>query len=208
MLDTAFFDTLRIASVQWDLEPGHTDTRTRGGESIRIGFAQPRWVGVVTIKSVAPRQMAPVKALLRALDQPGRYLLAHDPDHCGPLADPGGVILGAAEPKIATLGGDGFSLTLSGLPAGYVLSVGDHIGWVYGSDPDRYAMHQLETSAVANGAGVTGEIRVVPAIRPGVTAQTPVNLVRPKIKCTLSKRMGVSRALADSPVITLTQTLR
>ena len=208
ILDTDLFASLPIAKVQWDLVEAATDTQTRGGETIMVGFGQPLWRCVVTLKTLPPRQIARVEAIVADLTLPGRFVLAHDPRHCGPLADPGGVILGGAAPVIHTLNADNRRMRVSGLPAGYALHAGDYIGAQYGSDPVRYAMHRLVSDAVASGGGLTGLFAVTPGIRPGLAVGAPVTLVRPQIKCVLRKRMAAARALVEGAELTFTQTLR
>lgn len=78
--------------------------------------------------------------------------------------------------QINTLGTDGTSLSLKGLPANRVVTKGDMISFAYGSRPN-YAFHRVLETVTANGAGVTPEFRVNGGVRTGATVNTPVKCV-------------------------------
>ena len=207
MINTTFFGGLKIASVQWQLSRANLDTRTRGGAVIRSGIGAPLWTGTATLAPGYHADLAAVEALLAELTAPGRFVLAYDPRHNGPKADPGGAILGGASPTIHTLDGDNRRMRIGGLPSGYVLSVGDYLGFQYGS-PARYALHRVTSAATASG-GVTPLFSVAPNIRPGATTGAAVTLVRPVCKCLISAEYGAGRPLITSGAeIGLIQTLR
>lgn len=208
MIESALFADLRHLSLRWEPDPRITETGTRGGEQIPVGFGAPLWRGVMVLKSLPPRAMARTEAILAELALPGRFPLVHDPRHCGPALDPGGVILGAAEPEIMAVESNAREMSLEGLPAGYGLRAGDWIGWQYGTNPVRYAMHRLLSDADADGSGETGLFSVTPPIRPGDIVGAAVTLVRPQIKCRVRTRAGLSGALVEGTEITFIQTLR
>lgn len=209
MINTTFFSTLKVASVQWSLPPAMAETTTRGGEVIRTGIGAPLWRGSVALWQQYHRDVAEVEALLAELTQPGQSILAYDPRYTGPRMDPGGAILGAASPTIHTLNPDNRRLRVAGLPGGYVLSVGDYIGWQYGANPVRYALHRITSAATASGAGLTPLFSVTPHIRPGAAVGAAVALVRPVCKCLVNVDYGVgSRIFTRDTQISLIQTLR
>lgn len=171
-----FFQGLRIASGDLRLTGGLQENATGGGEVITAAIGARLWEADATI--AASDDPGAVEAVLASLQTPGFTFFADARKRPFPAADPTGSLLGASTPIIATLPAGGRSMTLSGLPANYVLRAGDFISFQRGS-PVRYEMHQLVTSATANGSGVSPEFDVVPAIRPGVTVSTPVVLSRP-----------------------------
>jgi hypothetical protein len=151
-----------------------------------------------------------VEAVLSALQVPGRTFMADARKRPYPRNDPTGSLLGAAAPVIASLPAGGRSMTLSGLPAGYILRAGDYLSFTRGS-PVRHEMHQIVTDAVANGSGVSPEFEVVPGIRPGVTVSTAVVLARPFFRAVLVpgslKFAPFTRGPRPGPTFTYRQTL-
>lgn len=83
-----------------------------------------------------------------------KSFLAYDASRPEPIAYPKGV------PEIIATTWDGTGIvtalsaraaTVSGLPAGYQASAGDHVGFVLSG---RYSVHTLTESDVANGSGI------------------------------------------------------
>jgi hypothetical protein len=69
-------------------------------------------------------------------------------------------------------------VTLAGLPAGYQLSAGDHIG--YTASNNVRSVHRLVADATANGAGVA-IVSVLPRILLAAPAGSAVSLDRPLV---------------------------
>ncbi|MBP2160259.1 MULTISPECIES: hypothetical protein [Asticcacaulis] len=65
-------------------------------------------------------------------------------------------------------------LTLKGLPVGYVLSPGDYLGFSYGAEPERHALHDLASGGTANEDGEV-TVEVSGFVRLGALANRPVN---------------------------------
>ncbi|MBL9046803.1 MAG: hypothetical protein JNK34_05745 [Tabrizicola sp.] len=166
------FDVLRLGG-------GLQSQNTGDGEVIQSRTGQRLWEGDVAL--VAGPDHAATEALLTALQDPGRSFMIEAHDRPFPLRDPNGALLGASAPIIATLPAGGRSMTVSGLPAGYVLSPGDYISFTRGS-PVRHELIKVVTGAVANGSGVTPEFEVSPGIRPGTTVSTALRLARPQFR--------------------------
>lgn len=182
-----FWDKLqRIARVQMaPYEPARID-RTAGGVVLKASLGEAVWRGTVTLHDDPLwDRAAEVEALIALAARPGMAFLIFDPRKPYPAADPDGSILGAAVPQIAALDANARELSLDDLPAGYVLTPGDLIGFEYGSSPTRYALHRLVSGATADGAGAAGPVEVTPPIRPGATTGTAVSLVRPVMKAVL-----------------------
>lgn len=177
-----FWSQLRILSFDMALGGGSQAQNTGGGEVIIAQTGQRLWQGEV--------QLAPaydhgaIEALLAVLQDPGRSFMMEPHDRPFPLRDPTGAVIAAASPVIATLPSGGRSMTLSGLPAGYVLSPGDYLSFTRGT-PARHELVEVVTGAVANGSGVSPEFDVTPGIRPGTTTGTAVRLARPMFRAVI-----------------------
>ena len=113
---------------------------------------------------------------------------------------------------IDTLNADNRRLKISGLPANYVLTLGDIIGFTYGSSPTRYALHQVASvSVTASGAGLTDWVELDPPIRAGATTSTAVALDRPTCKAVLvpgSHTPAKVRRIGEGASFRFIQTLR
>lgn len=207
--NTTFFGGLKVASVQWSLSRATKDTRTRGGSVIRAEQGAALWTGSATLVPGYHAGQGEIEALLAELTAAGQFILAYDPRYNGPRMDPGGVILGNATPTIHTLDADNRRMRVTGLPAGYVLSVGDYLGFTYGSNPTRYALHRITSAATASGAGLTPLFSVTPHIRPGAAVAGAVTLLRPACKCLITAEYGAGAPrITSGATIGLIQTLR
>ncbi|WP_439523169.1 hypothetical protein [Marivita sp.] len=198
-LSTAqFFDLLPIR--RFAMKPGDNRAFTElgGGELIAAGRGQRLWQGEVTLDIDVHDTIAGLDATLSLLEEVGASFLLYDPRKPFPAADPGGLLIAGSSPQIATLNANNRELTLSGLPAGYVLTPGDLIGWTYGASPTRYAVHRIVTGGSANGSGVSPSLEVTPFIRQGVSAGASAALVRPPMKAKFPEASyGAGRAVVS-----------
>lgn len=118
----------------------------------------------------------------------------------------------AYAPKIRNISTDRRELRLQDLPPNYALSTGDYLSFTYGSDPTRYALHQVVFGNTADTRGrSTDWIEVTPAIRPGAAVGAAVTLYKPRMKAIVtdvgsfgSARSGYNEGITFS----FTQTLR
>jgi hypothetical protein len=78
---------------------------------------------------------------------------------------------------VASIASGGRGLSVSGLPAGYVLSVGDmfHVDWAGG--PGR-TLHQVAEAVTASGAGATAVFDCDPILPEGAATGAPVGFLR------------------------------
>ncbi len=208
-----FIDILPIAEMSLVLPETAQVARTRGGEVLPFELGEPLWEGEVKLGRMTRPESGRPLALIDVLRQPGRSFLVCDTTRTGPLSDPAGVILGAATPVIHELPEDPRELRLSGLPAGYILSAGDWIGWSHGAAPTRYALHRIvDAEVVAAGTGITPAFEVVPHIRPGVTVGAAVQLIRPVAKAIIlpgqTEPGRTRRTLTDGAGFSFIQSLR
>lgn len=205
-----FLDTLPVARVSLRLPPAVTFSETGGGDVIAARFGQRLWQGEITLDKDYHAVWAAIEARLALLEEPGASFLIRDIRLPGPIADPDGSILGAAQPLISSLNSNGVQMALKALPAGYQISPGDLLGFTYGSAPLRYGLHRVVTGATASASGITPPFQVIPPIRPGAVVDAPVTLVAPVCKAKLvSAEYGGSRAtISDGGKFRWMQTLR
>jgi hypothetical protein len=180
-----FFDLLPVARITFDCPEQIESSRTGAGEVLSADLVARLWSGGVTLGRLTRAETPPLLALLNALRSAGASFMAYDVAHAAPAADPSGAILGAAAPVIASLLAGNRELTISGLPAGYVLSPGDYLAFGYGSDPLRQALHQVVVGSTADGTGLSGNIELTPHIRPGAQVGAAITLIRPYCKALL-----------------------
>lgn len=210
MTDATFFPGLRIAGGRYWIAEPVTVSRYGDGSVYVDSLGAALWAAEVRVAAHLHHAQVEAEALVARAARPGQTVFAYDSRRNGPRLDPGGVILGASSPQIAELDADNRRLRVSGLPAGYELSVGDLIGWQYGSSPTRYAHHRIASAATASGAGLTGLFEVEPHIRPGASVGAAVSLVRPVFKAvvTAADYGGFDVQSSAGAVLSLLQTFR
>lgn len=206
-----FFNHIPIASASFGLGEAMEYAETVGGEILTAELGNRLWKAEIT---VAPNRYAPVeqvKARLNVLRYPGRSLLVHSMPLVAPQYDPDGSILGASTVRLANVYSNNREIRLSGLPNGYILQYGDFIGWQYGSNPTRYALHQVANKVTAAG-GIADRVEVTPFIESGWVANQTVTLIKPVMKAIVipgSTDVGSFGAqIADGVKFTVYQTFR
>lgn len=209
-LDT-FFGPLLIAEVMFDAAPQVEMNQTGGGEQMTAELAPQLWKGSVKLAVMTRAEASSPDVLLDVLRRPDATFYAHDTRRPAPLADPAGAVLGATVPTIASLPAGNREISLTGLPASYVLSRGDWLAWDY--DSGRRALHRVvAVTATASAGGVTPAFEIAPPIRPGVSVGTAVTLIRAACKvkiATGSVVKGMSRRIiTDGMAFDFIQTLR
>lgn len=178
-----FFEWLPLSSVSFHLPGAYESAETGAGEAITAALGSRLWEGSVTLGKMSYAEIARAEVYIAALQHPGRGFMAYDRRRPAPSGDPDGAILGGIVPTIASLAGNNKEMSLGNLPAGYVLQVGDYLGFSYGSSPERHALHRVVSlEVVADELGVTPVFEVTPHIRPGASIGSAVRLIRPACK--------------------------
>lgn len=180
-----FFAGLPVTFSSFHLPAFLNMSRTRGGSIRTATLGERLWTGRISIPPRRHADAAAIEAKLSVLSEAGRSFFAHPLPITGPIADPTGAGLVGFSPVLYALQEGGREMRISGLPAGYALTAGDMIGWTYGSNPTRYAVHRLVGGVTASGAGITPLFEVTPAIRPGASIGAAVALVKPQLKAVL-----------------------
>ena len=208
-----FFDLLPIASLYLDLPESVSVSRTRGGELLQAETGTRLWEGEVRQGLMTAAEAAAVLPLLNLLRGAGRSFILADRTRPFPRLDPTGAQLGAAPVQLAWVEPDRRDITLSGLPTGYQLSRRDLLGFAYGVDPVRHALHEVVSASGTAASDGTLSIEVSPPLRPGAGTGTAVTLRRPCCKAVIvpgSFREGSFRngGLVEGLSFRVQQTLR
>lgn len=180
----SFLDLFTRIEATMDIGEAVLSAKTGGGEIITSNFGERLWAGRFTGQGHAFISLDEMTARIGLLRKGGASFLIRNPYRRGPAADPEGTILGAATPQITTFNANNRDITISGLPAGYVLRRGDLIGWTYLTGPTRYALHRVVTGVTANGSGVA-TTEVMPPVRSGYATPQSVTLVNPVCKAVM-----------------------
>lgn len=180
MADTALMTILENRIARWTFGPSFgQETSGQAGGQIRVRTTRaPLWKLSMDCDPLWRDEAAAVKALIGSMGQSVGSFLAWDIAWPYPKADPTGALISGSTVQIKSLGSDGTSLALKGLPVGYVLTRGDYLGFTYSTT--KKALHQVVAATVtADGSGDTAEFAVHPAIRTGAAVNDAVSLSKP-----------------------------
>ena len=206
-----FLGALRVEEVTFRLSHPQEHTRLGDGTVISASLGASLWTGTIRLAQANHPRHAQMEALIALMDQPGATFLCHDPRQIGPANDPTGSILGSRTVTIHSVASNMRELRLTGLPSGYALSAGDMLGFQYGANPVRYALHRIVIGGTASSGGLTPLIEVVPNLRLGAVTGLAVQLIRPACKARLlpDPTYGTGRqALSRGGSFDFIQTLR
>lgn len=155
------------------------ETSGQAGGQIRVRTVRaPLWHMSLSCPSIPQDEAQAIHAVIGSMGQSVGTFYAYNLRRQYPLEDPDGTIVGSNTVQIKSLGSNGISLALKGLPVGYVLTRGDFIGFTYSST--KKALHQVVAATVtANGSGETSEFEVHPAIRQGAAVNDAVSVKQP-----------------------------
>jgi hypothetical protein len=184
-------------SIDFRLLRRSSMARPGSGAVQTLELAEPLWAVTAETPILKPAERGVWRAFFDALRDGGKQFLIHDTDRPFPLEYATGfdgmVIAGTGTPFVGTAlltSVSGTALTVSNLPAGFVLSPGDYAG-VPNATPR--ALFRVSAPAVANGmGGITFDVEPVP----------PQNLVGTitfaKPTCVMRLVPGTASAPADA----------
>ncbi len=176
-------DRLNIETVTWDIK--RNDELSGSGDSRiwQAELAAPLWTGDVTLNVGYHDDLKQIAALIRKLHGAQEQFFLYDPLSKYPQLDPTGSILGASAVRVNSVGTGGRTISLRGLPAGYVLTLSDKMQIAYASSPIRNAFLEVSDLIVtADGSGATGQFEIFPNVPTGVAANDIVTLAKPACK--------------------------
>ncbi|RUW55618.1 hypothetical protein EOA32_00955 [Mesorhizobium sp. M1A.F.Ca.ET.072.01.1.1] len=173
-----FADLLKIESIKWFMQRNDQIDGLENGQILAAEVAPPLRTGTVNIRGLTYDEDRKISALIEALDGSINAFMLYGPPALYPMADPGGVILGANVVTILSLNANNKQITLTGLPIGYTLSAGDFVQFPFGPGGVLNAYHRIVQGAVANGAG-QAEIELRPHVYAGTSTGVTVTLKKP-----------------------------
>lgn len=197
-----FMGLTRAVSVNYAPPTAGNHLQSGGGEIVTASYGPRLWSGSVVSHALNFACARPLRSRLNLLNGPGGSFIWRDPFYKGPASDPGGAILGSANVTIGSVGNNGQTITINGLPAGYELNAGDLISWQYGVPP-RYAFHEIAETKTASAGGVISNIQLSLPVRAGTVGGEAVNLLSPILKARIvpgSTSLGEIERRWNSPI--------
>ena len=138
-------------------------------------MGSPLWTLRATTRSLSPNELDTWRAKLTTLENGLKTFWGYPMSRCFPIAYPngswptGGAFSGTA--TLASINANRKAISLSGLPAGFQLRVGDYVS-IAGD------LHQVMEAATA-ASGTTPQFEVRPHIWPAVVAGGAVSVKQP-----------------------------
>jgi hypothetical protein len=169
----------RWAPFKWEVKRGDELSGLGSGRTIAAELSSPLWTAPVNALPMRNSLAEELDAKIRALNGAQEPFMMTSPLFRGPRLDPTGALLANAYVSISSIAAGGTAVALKGLPAGYVLSTGDKVQVQYSMSPERYAFFEFSEAGAANGSGVTGPLKVFPALPAGVSADMGAVLITP-----------------------------
>lgn len=208
-----FLKSLPVSRITFNLPEAVEVSRTAGGDIATASLGTRLWQGEVVLGRLPRAEAQEAEALIdlaRGSEASFMVTPLHRP---GPQRDPRGTLLGLYAPKIRYLPIDARTMSLWGLPPGYVLKRGDYLAFSYRSSPTRFALHRIQDATVtANASGIAELFEVRPHIRPGAVVNAAVTLIEAACKAVIipdSVEPGrTSRFVSDGMSFSFMQTLR
>lgn len=202
-------DLLPVERVAWNEWRAQETSLLASGEFLSHDLAPPLWRAEITLAEMRHAVSAQMHARFLSLDGAQQHFYLHDPKLKYPQADPNGSILGSATVTVDSINANRKAWTLSGLPSGYTITIGDWMHVDYGN-PSRRALLKAMETVQADGSGTTPEFEIRPHLRPGIVAALEVTLVKPAAKVKLvpdSLRFETVRSAFSRGVFEAVQTL-
>jgi hypothetical protein len=158
-------------SLHWRQE----QSTQASGRILVKDMGAPLWTLRATTRGLSPNELDTWRARLTALENGLQTFWGYSMSRCYPIAYPngswptGGAFAGSC--VLASIATNRKQISLSGLPAGFQLTVGDYIS-IAGD------VHQVMEPATA-ASGTTGVFEVRPHIWPGRTVGAAVSVKQP-----------------------------
>ena len=165
-------------STEFELMRREEQSRTTGGVTTSKDFGSPLWRAAYVTKSLKPNELDYWRARLAILDGGQQQFLAYPLSRCFPIryphgSWPTGTSFSGHSAKLGAINANGKQATISTLPSGFVVSVGDFVR--IGSRN----LHQVVAGGTANGSGSVVGIEFRPHFWPETAADDAVSVKRP-----------------------------
>ena len=160
-------------SVEFDLAYRQETSRTAIGQTFVKDFGSPLWTASYQSRSMRPNELDAWRARLKALEGGLKQFRGRPTSRCYPIAYPNGTGMGnVSAVTVGSIGTNRNTIGLSGLPGGYIVSVGDYL--------------QIGTNNLFQVVNVSGaEIEVRPHLWPTIAVGNTVTLVKPSCLMTI-----------------------
>lgn len=160
-------------STDFDLAYRQETSRTAIGQTFVKDFGSPLWTATYQSRSMRPNELDAWRARLKALEGGLKQFWGRPISRCYPIAYPNGTGMGdVLAVTVGSIGANRNTIGLSGLPGGYIASVGDYL--------------QIRTNDLHQIVGVSGsEIEVRSHIWPTTAVGDAVALVKPSCLMTI-----------------------
>ncbi len=165
-----FADIIRLKEVTFLPSYGQEYSGKASGMIIAKDLRPALWMATCSTVTMRFDEANDVQALLEGLHGSVNTFYLYNPFR--PYPKTGQVDDSTC--TIKSVGSDGTSLALKGLPVGTVISRGDMLSFYYGSKPS-IALHRALETVTADGSGNTAEFQVG-AVRAGAAADIAVTL--------------------------------
>lgn len=149
-------------------------SRLAGGALVTSDLGSPVWRAAYVTGKLREDDVVEFEAVLNSLDGAAQVFLATDTRRDMPRLYPSGAF--ADTGVVHSLGVNGKSLRVSGLPPFFRLVVGDRFSYQISG---HHLLHEVQEEVVANASGLTPEFDVFPHLPTVLTASTPIRLRRP-----------------------------
>lgn len=180
-----FWNRLVLTGTPFQLTTYDNTSIDGGGNMLTKRAAPPRWTASFTMSEMPYDDARAVEAMFKVIRARDMTFLAYDKTTKYPLNDPDGSIISGSTVQVKSKGSNNRSLSLKGLPNGYVIAVGDKFSVETGTG-QRVLLEAIE-SVTATIAGETSEFEVVPFLPTGLAVNDEVNFSRPLAKCKFAK---------------------
>lgn len=176
---TDILDAIGIETCSLVLQRQRQYSQAGSGTVYRKDLGPAFWAGNYQSVPLLHADAAQCMALLDSMEDSLSTFYGWSPQQEYPQADPDGSILGAATVTIHSVNANAKQISLTGLPAGYILTRGDMLAVDYLSPSHRALYRIVDASVTANGSGVTAEFEITPRIRTGTASGDAVYLIKP-----------------------------
>lgn len=176
-----FFDLLRFMPMRWEIQRNDELSGVGSGVVYQAELAPPLWTATVMLRPVRLTEANQASALINSLQGALEPFMFRDPFICGPRLDPDGSIVSGSTVTVGSAGGT--SLSLSGLPADYQLSIGDKLQIT--TSGGKTAFVEVSEPVTASALGATGQFKVFPRLPVSVGTGNSVTLYQPACPCVL-----------------------
>lgn len=170
-----FFDSLKVDSYTFELNENLISSRDGSGQLLVSSLGPRLWNGTVNLSAVSLDEYRRVKALLQTIQKPENSFFIYDIKGQKPQKFVTGDVI--SNVKLASVTVSGYSVSLIGLPANYVLSAGDYISLVKSG---IRLLYQLSADATADATGAA-TVSLVNPITAGIAANSVVLLNKPQV---------------------------